>query len=63
MIRFQTLNEEARSRLVANLAGHICGAQEFIQKRAVGNFAQVGGSFCLAIFLNCFVNYIYCNDF
>ena len=34
------LNEQEKSRLVANIAGHMKDAQEFIQKRAVRNFAS-----------------------
>ena len=36
----QVLNEKERTRLVQNIAGHLKDAQEFIQKRAVANFAQ-----------------------
>jgi len=36
----KTLNEKERTRLVQNIAGHLKDAQEFIQKRAVANFAQ-----------------------
>jgi hypothetical protein len=39
------LNEQARDRLVANIAGHLCNAQEFIQQRAVRNFSQVHADF------------------
>ena len=34
------LNSAEQDRLAANLAGHMIGAQEFLQKRAVANFAQ-----------------------
>jgi len=36
----QTLNSEERDRLVDNIAGHLCGAQKFIQERAIKNFAS-----------------------
>ncbi|XP_037796874.1 catalase-like [Penaeus monodon] len=36
----QVLNEAERQRLVENIAGHLIGAQEFIQDRAIKNFAQ-----------------------
>ncbi|CAH0383406.1 unnamed protein product [Bemisia tabaci] len=41
----KTLNEEERCRLVANLAGHLKEAAEFIQERAVKNFTQVHPDF------------------
>lgn len=34
------LNEAERQRLVENIAGHMVGAQEFIQDRAIKNFTQ-----------------------
>lgn len=34
------LNEEERGRLVRNIAGHLMGAQEFLQERAIKNFSQ-----------------------
>ena len=34
------LNSAEQDRLASNLAGHMVGAQEFLQKRAVANFAQ-----------------------
>ncbi|XP_078540376.1 catalase [Lissotriton helveticus] len=37
----QVLNEEERKRLCENIAGHLKGAQLFIQKRAVKNFSDV----------------------
>ncbi|KAG1661806.1 Catalase [Nymphon striatum] len=39
------LDEEARQRLVNNLVGHLKNAQDFIQKRAVDNFAKVHPDF------------------
>ena len=36
----EVLNAEEKKRLVANIAGHLKDAQEFIQKRAVANFAK-----------------------
>jgi len=36
----KVLSAEERTRLVNNIAGHLSKAQEFIQKRAVRNFAQ-----------------------
>jgi len=35
-----TLNDAEKARLVENIAGHLCGAQQFIQDRAVSNFAK-----------------------
>jgi len=35
------LNEEERTRLVTNIAGHLKDASDFIQRRAVRNFSQV----------------------
>lgn len=34
------LTKEGRENLTTNIAEHLVGAQEFIQKRAVGNFAK-----------------------
>jgi catalase len=34
------LSKDERERLTENIAGHMKDAQEFIQKRAVGNFAK-----------------------
>lgn len=39
------LDEAARKRLVANIADSLSNALEFIQKRAVSNFAQVSEDF------------------
>ena len=36
----ETLDEAARTRLTENIAGHLKGAQKFIQERAVKNFSQ-----------------------
>ncbi|CAE1320055.1 katE [Acanthosepion pharaonis] len=36
----QVLNQAERKRLVKNIANHLIGAQEFLQKRAVHNFGQ-----------------------
>ncbi len=33
------LDETAKTNLVNNIAGHMKDAQEFIQKRAIANFA------------------------
>lgn len=41
----KVLDEAARARLVDNIAGHLKDAQEFIQQRAVSNFAQVHADF------------------
>lgn len=41
----QVLNDEERARLVANIAGHLKDAKDFIQKRAVKNFSQVSPDF------------------
>jgi catalase len=35
----RTLDAGARDRLTSNIAGHLSGAQEFIQQRAIANFA------------------------
>lgn len=34
------LTKEGRENLTTNIAEHLVGAQEFIQKRAVGNFGK-----------------------
>jgi catalase len=39
------LDDKARNRLVANIADHLRNASEFIQERAVKNFAKVNCSF------------------
>lgn len=39
------LNAEEKERLVSNIAGHLSGASEFIQKRAVDNFTKVHADF------------------
>lgn len=39
------LNAEEKQRLVDNIAGHLSGASEFIQKRALGNFTKVNADF------------------
>nr|AHC03353.1 catalase [Paratapes textilis] len=36
----KVLSQQERERLTENIAGHMKDAQEFIQKRAVGNFAK-----------------------
>ena len=36
----KVLTEQERARLVRNIAGHLQGASEFIQRRAVRNFFQ-----------------------
>jgi len=36
----EVLSESERERLTSNIAGHLVGAQEFIQKRAIANFAS-----------------------
>jgi catalase len=41
----KVLDEGARNRLVENIAGHIKGAKDFIQDRAVKNFSQVDPEF------------------
>lgn len=35
----EVLDEGARDRLTSNIAGHLVAAQDFIQRRAVANFA------------------------
>jgi len=37
----QVLSEEERERLVDNIGSHLCNAQQFIQERAIKNFASV----------------------
>jgi len=39
------LSAAEQTRLVENIAGHMKDAQEFIQKRAVNNFAQADPEF------------------
>lgn len=34
------LNDAEKSRLVENIAGHLCNAQDFLQQRAVSNFSK-----------------------
>jgi len=41
----KVMDEGARARLVANIAGHLKDAQAFIQDRAVKNFSQVDADF------------------
>jgi len=41
----QVLSAEERSRLIANIAGHLKDAQDFIQQRAIANFTQVDPDF------------------
>ena len=41
----QVLTKEGRENLTSNIAGHLIGAQEFLQKRAIGNFAQADPMF------------------
>jgi len=41
----KVLNEAERERLVQNIAGHVCGASDFIQKRAIDNFSKVNPEF------------------
>lgn len=36
----KTLNAEERARLADNISGHLAGASQFIQERAVKNFSQ-----------------------
>jgi len=35
----EVLDEGGRDRLTSNMAGHLVAAQDFIQKRAIANFA------------------------
>ncbi|CAM9294881.1 unnamed protein product [Phaeothamnion confervicola] len=39
------LDEGARDRLTSNIAGHLVGAQDFIQQRAVANFAAADADY------------------
>jgi len=39
------LNAEERDRLTSNIAGHLVNAQEFIQKRAIANFAAADADY------------------
>jgi len=39
------LSKQERENLTSNLAEHMVGAQDFIQKRAVGNFAKADATF------------------
>ncbi|CAN0001871.1 unnamed protein product, partial [Discosporangium mesarthrocarpum] len=41
----QTLCDDARERLTDNIAGALAGAQEFIQKRAIANFAAADADY------------------
>merc|ERR1711994_503520 len=41
----KTLNEAERFRLADNIASHLCNAQEFIQERAIKNFASADAAF------------------
>lgn len=41
----RTLDEGGRQRLTDNIAGALCGAQEFIQKRAIANFAAADADY------------------
>jgi len=43
------LNADERQRLVDNIAGHLKNAQDFIQKRAVENFARADSQFGKAL--------------
>ncbi|GFO01648.1 catalase [Plakobranchus ocellatus] len=45
----KVLTPETRARLVENIAGHLKDAQDFIQKRAVNNFAQANADFGQAL--------------
>jgi len=36
----KVLTDKERDRLVDNIASHLCGAQEFLQERAIANFSQ-----------------------
>lgn len=37
---FKVLNPAERQRLAENIAGHVCNASEFLQKRVINNFGQ-----------------------
>ena len=41
----RVLDEAARERLTDNIAGHLSGAQDFIQKRAIANFAAADADY------------------
>nr|APH81359.1 catalase [Tigriopus kingsejongensis] len=41
----KTLNQAERERLVDNIASHLCNAQDFLQERAVKQFAKVHEDF------------------
>lgn len=41
----QVLNAQGRSNLVENIVNNLKNAQDFIQKRAVGNFGQADADF------------------
>jgi catalase len=41
----KVLQPDERKRLAENIAGHLKGAQPFIQERAVKNFSQVNPEF------------------
>lgn len=41
----KVLNADEKTRLVNNIAGHLCDASTFIQERAVKNFAQANSEF------------------
>lgn len=43
------LSEAERGRLADNISGHLVGAQEFLQERAIGNFAKVDAGFGKAL--------------
>ena len=40
MLHVKVLSPAECTELVENIASHLCGAQEFIQQRAVRNFSQ-----------------------
>lgn len=48
----KVLNAEAKTRLVNNISGHLAGASQFIQERAVKNFSQVNSEFGARIATN-----------
>jgi catalase len=41
----QVLCEGGRDRLTSNIAGHLVGAQDFIQQRAIANFASADADY------------------
>ena len=41
----KVLNQQERERLTDNIAGSLSGAQEFIQKRAIANFAAADSTY------------------